>query len=104
MSFPTALGTAFVAGILLGIFVFGSLWWTLRHAVVSSNAALWFGVGALLRVVAVFATFYYMLKAGLPSVAACLLGLLSARFAVTRVIRSMQGRLTSDPGQPSRAR
>ena len=86
---PAVLAAASGSGLLLGVFVFGGLWWTLRRGLASANPALWFGVGALLRLGVVLLTFYYMALTGLVSVVACLLGLLAARFTVIRVIRSL---------------
>jgi F1F0 ATPase subunit 2 len=79
---------------LLGTFFFGGLWWTVRRGLTSAHPALWFGVSALVRLAVVFASFYYMALTGLPSVVACLLGLLIARFAVTRAAHTLDtGRL-----------
>jgi F1F0 ATPase subunit 2 len=90
---PALLVAALSCGLALGIFVFGGLWWTVRRGLASSSPALWLGFSALLRLAIVFSTFYYMALTGLPSVIACLLGLLAARYAVARVIRSLyQGR------------
>lgn len=87
MSHQAPLITALIIGMLLGLFVFAGLWWTLRRGLVSSNPALWLGVGALVRLGVVLTTFYYMALAGIASVGVCLLGLLIARFAVTRLVR-----------------
>ncbi|HEY6927136.1 MAG TPA: ATP synthase subunit I [Steroidobacteraceae bacterium] len=81
------LVSALAIGMLLGLFVFAGLWWTLRRGLASTNPAIWLGAGALVRLVVVLATFYYMALMGLPSVGLCLLGLLIARSAVTRMVR-----------------
>jgi F1F0 ATPase subunit 2 len=91
MSHQGPLLGALAAGMILGLFVFGGLWWTLRRGLASPHTALWFGLSALVRLAVVLATFYYMALAGLPQVGLCLLGLLVARFAVTRVLRSTAG-------------
>jgi F1F0 ATPase subunit 2 len=92
MSIPLALATALASGILLGVFVFGGLWWTVRHGLASANPAAWFAISALLRLAAVIVTFYNMVLVGAPSVLACLLGLLFARFVITQLIRSNRSR------------
>ncbi len=87
MSHQAPLILALVIGMLLGLFVFAGLWLTLRRGLASRNPALWLGAGALVRLAAVLTTFYYMALTGLESVGSCLLGLLIARFAVTRLVR-----------------
>jgi F1F0 ATPase subunit 2 len=94
MSQQSSLLAALAAGLILGLFVFAGLGWTLRRGLASSNPALWLGVSALVRLAVVLVIFYYMALAGLPKVGLCLLGLLLARSTVTRRLRSMAG------GQP----
>jgi len=89
MSIHVQLIAALAAGMLLGVLVFGGLWWTLRRGLTSPNPALWFGASALVRLGVVLASFYYMALAGLPSVGMGLLGLLIVRFAATRSLRSV---------------
>lgn len=91
MSHQAPLISALVTGMLLGLFVFAGLWWTLRRGLASRNPALWLGGGALVRLVVVLTTFYYMAVVGLTSVVVCLLGLVIARFAVTRLVRLPRG-------------
>ena len=43
------LATALAAGLLLGAFFFGGLWWTVRRGVSSPRPALWFFGSMLLR-------------------------------------------------------
>jgi len=43
------------------------------------------------RLAVVLATFYYMALAGLTQVGLCLLGLLIARFAITRLLHPTAG-------------
>ena len=91
MSHPGLLLAALITGLVLGLFVFAGLWWTLRRGLASPNPALWFGLSALVRLAVVLATFYYMALAGLTQVGLCLLGLLIARFAITRLLHPMAG-------------
>jgi F1F0 ATPase subunit 2 len=77
-----------VLGLVLGASFFGGLWWTVRRGLVSGNPALWFGLSALGRMACVFAGFYFLARGGgFSGVLACLLGLLIARAAVTRIAR-----------------
>ena len=79
---------ALVLGMVLGGVFFGGLWWTVRRGLTSSAPGLWFGLSALGRMAAVFATFYLLARGGgFSQLLACLLGLLIARAAVSRVVR-----------------
>jgi F1F0 ATPase subunit 2 len=83
-----ALGASLALGMLLGSVFFGGLWWTVQRGLVSNNPALWFGLSTLGRMAAVLVGFYFVAQSGTPSrVLACLLGLLIARFTVTRLTR-----------------
>jgi F1F0 ATPase subunit 2 len=76
------------AAVLVGTLFFGGLWWTVRHGLTAENPALWFGLSALARLALVLATLYCIARAGLPSLLACLSGLLIARAAITRLTRN----------------
>jgi F1F0 ATPase subunit 2 len=75
------------AGLFLGAIFFGGLWWTVRRGLGSGQPAIWFGLSALVRMAIAFAGFYFFAHDGLPSLAACLVGFLSARMAITRLTR-----------------
>lgn len=49
MNETLALLLAWVAGVLLGVIFFGSLWWTVRRGLSSKRPALWFLSSLLLR-------------------------------------------------------
>jgi F1F0 ATPase subunit 2 len=79
------------AGILLGAFFFGGLWWTVRHGVSSRYPGLWFIGSTLLRISAVMTGFYFLL--GLPGeswqiLLASLLGFIITRLVATRLAGS----------------
>ena len=57
MSHQAPLLSALLIGMLLGLFFFGGLWWTLRRGLASHNPALWLGAGALVRLAVVLTTF-----------------------------------------------
>ncbi len=82
------LVASLTAGILLGALFFGGLWWTARRGLTAANPALWFGLSALARMALVLAVFYYIARAGWPSLLACLCGMLIARLAVTHLTRT----------------
>jgi len=78
---------ALLAGVLLGLFFFGGLWWTIRRSLCSEQPALWFLGSLLLRTTAVLAGFYLVAQGDWRHLLACLSGFLLARAVVTRLTR-----------------
>ena len=76
---------ALAAGMVLGIIFFGGLWWTVTRGLGAAVPAVWFGLSALLRMAIAVSGLYYFARLGLPSLIACLCGLLIARGAVKRL-------------------
>ncbi len=87
MTEPLLLAPAFVAGILLGIFFFGGLWWTVRKGVAAKHIALWFFGSLLLRSGVVMLGFYFVMGDSWQRMLAGLLGFVLARVIVTRLTR-----------------
>ena len=86
----TGLGllvTALAAGLMLGTIFFGGLWWTVRRGLPAMIPAVWFGLSALGRLAVVVCGLYCFARLGLPSLIACLCGLLVARGAVKHFTR-----------------
>ena len=77
----------FVAGILLGTFFFGGLWWTVRKGLASRYAALWFMGSMLLRTGVVVLGFYFIMGDSRQRLVAALFGFALARVLVTRLTR-----------------
>jgi len=77
-----------VAGLLLGGFFFGGLWWTVRKGAASQRSALWFFGSFVLRASLVLAGFYLVGRAHWQPLLACLLGFAIARPVVTGLTRS----------------
>ena len=77
------LALAFVAGLLLGAFYFGGLWWTVRRGVLSKHPALWFSGSMLLRTSMVLVGFYVVGRGQWERLVVCLLGFVLARVLVT---------------------
>jgi F1F0 ATPase subunit 2 len=77
-----------ITGILLGIFFFGGLWWTVQKGVSSKQPAFWF-LGSLVLRVSLTLTGFYGISAGghWERLLACLLGFIVSRYISTRVIR-----------------
>lgn len=75
---------AFVGGLLLGGFFYGSLRWTVRRGLVSSRPAAWFFISYLVRMAVALAGFYTISAGSSPRLIACLIGFVIARFLVMR--------------------
>ena len=82
------LALAFVAGLLLSLFYFGGLWWTVRRGVLSKHPALWFSGSMLLRTGIVLVGFYVVGRGHWERMVVCLLGFVMARVFVTCLTRS----------------
>ena len=83
-----SLAPALAAGLLLGAFFFGGLWWTVRKGVSSEQPALWFFGSLLLRMSITLAGFYFVSGAIIGSGwLLCLLGFVMARLVVKWLTR-----------------
>ena len=76
-----------IAGLLLGLFFFGGLWWTIRKSLGSRQPALWFIGSLLLRTTLVVAGFYFIGGEQWPRLLSGLFGFIMARLLVTRLTR-----------------
>ena len=74
-----ALASTTAAGLLLGAFFFGGLWWTVVRGVSSPQPALWFFGGFLLRMGATLAGFYLVGGDDWERWLGCLVGFVLAR-------------------------
>ncbi len=82
--FPLAV--AFGAGLLLCVFYFGGLWWTVRRGVVSKYPAIWFAGSVLLRTSITLVGFYFVGHDHWERLLACLFGFVMARlFVIWRI-------------------
>ena len=61
------LAPPLAAGLLLGAFFFGGLWWTVIKGVSSPRPALWFFTSMLLRMSVTLAGFYFVGRRGLAA-------------------------------------
>ena len=86
------LPLALVAGLLLGAFFFGGLWWTVRKGLSSKQPAVWFFGSFLLRMSLTLAGFYFVGHAHWERLAVCLFGFVLARSITTRVTVPPVGR------------
>jgi len=85
---------AFIAGLALGIFFFGGLWFTVKKAVTAKIPAIWFFVSFILRVSVVMLGFYYISPGGWQRLIFSLIGFIIARFVVTHLTKSIDKKLT----------
>ncbi len=92
MSDIPALALALVAGLWLGAFFFGGLWWTVRKGVSSERPALWFLVSLLLRTGAILTGFYFVAQSHWSRLVMCIFGFMIARIIVVK-------RLTQEPAE-----
>ena len=77
---------ALPAGLLLGGFFFGGLWWTVTRGVSSPRAALWFFGSMLLRTSVTAAGFCLVGREDWKRWLLCLLGFVLARLITERLI------------------
>jgi F1F0 ATPase subunit 2 len=87
MSEALILAGSLLAGVLLGAFFFGGLWWTIRTSPPSQWSGLLFSASLLLRMAVAITGFYLVSHGEWRKLVACLAGFLLARIAVTRLIR-----------------
>ena len=81
------LAGSLLAGVLLGAFFFGGLWWTIRSRSPSQWSGMLFSASLLLRMAIAVTGFYLVSHGEWRKLVACLAGFLLARIAVTRLIR-----------------
>jgi F1F0 ATPase subunit 2 len=87
MNEALTLAVDLLAGILLGAFFFGGLWWTIRKGSPSQWSGLLFAGSLLLRMAVAVGGFYLVSHGDWRKLVACLAGFLLARIAITRLIR-----------------
>jgi F1F0 ATPase subunit 2 len=75
-----------LAGMALGGFFFGGLWWTVRSSVSSPRPGLLIFVSLLLRLGMTLAGFYLVAGGHWQPLVACLLGFVVARVIIVRFI------------------
>lgn len=75
---------ALVSGIVLGLFFFLGLWWTVRRMNDTKYVAVWFLGSFLVRTVVVVIGFYFILGDSWQRLLAGLLGFMIARMVVIK--------------------
>ena len=92
-----------MAGLLLGVFFFGGLWWTVGKGVSSKQPALWFFGSMLLRMSLTLAGFYFIGRGHWQRLLLSLLGFFVARLAVMWLTRPSEENQTRPAPEASRA-
>ena len=77
---------AAAAGAFMGALFFGGLWWTIKRALSSPYAGLWFSASLFVRTVAALVGVYFLARGHAERLPACLAGFLIARILATRMI------------------
>ena len=74
---------ACLAGLILGVFFFGGLWWTIRRGLSSPHPALWFSGSLIVRMTITLAGFHLVSGGHGMRLLACFVGFMIGRLAVT---------------------
>ncbi len=80
------------AGVGLGAFFYGGLWWTVRRGVSARHPALWFVGSLLVRLSVVGAGFYLVGNGHGQRLVRCLIGFILARILVLMVTAKWDAR------------
>lgn len=81
---------AFLAGVILGVFYFAGLWWTVRQLSSSQYIALLFIASMLFRTGAVIVGFYFILGDNWLRLVVGLVGFMLVRVMAIRYLREKQ--------------
>lgn len=76
---------ALLAGVLLGVFFFAGLWWTVRRLGTSKHVAILFLFSMLFRTSMVVLGFYWIMGESWQQLVAGLLGFIVVRLIATRL-------------------
>jgi F1F0 ATPase subunit 2 len=86
-SAPLALLLAFAAGLVLGLFYFGGLWWTVNRVATAGQPGLLMLVSMLLRSAVVLAGFWLVMGGQIDRLIACMVGFFVMRTILVRRLR-----------------
>jgi F1F0 ATPase subunit 2 len=77
---------AAAAGAFMGALFFGGLWWTVKRALASPYAGVWFSASLLVRTAAALTGVYSLTRGHSERLPACLAGFLVSRLVATRMV------------------
>ena len=86
LNMPVGTWLAALAGLLLGGFFLGSLWWTVRRALTSQPSVLWHLGGLVARMALTLLGFYLVGAGHWERLIACLVGFIVARMAAKYLV------------------
>ena len=81
---------AFLVGVLVGGVFFGGLWWTIRKALPSNLAGVWFAGSFLVRTAIALVGFYAAGQGDWRRLVSSVVGFLVARLLVVRLTRTLR--------------
>ena len=82
------LFSVFVAGLLLGAFFFGGLWWTTKKALISKSPMIWFFSSLVIRLGITLVVLYFISRNHWERMLICLLGFIIARIIIVRITKN----------------
>ncbi len=103
MPMAMALALSGLAGLALGAFFFGGLWWTVRKLVDVTRPALWVFASLWLRMGIAMVGFYFVAQGHWERLVACLLGFVVARLLVSLLTRAPEAHQPRDQKEPRHA-
>ncbi|WP_440948540.1 N-ATPase subunit AtpR [Methanosarcina sp. T3] len=89
---------AMLAGLFLGAFFFGGLWWTVQKGLSSGRPAFWFFGSLLLRTGIAVSGFYFASGGHWERLLVCLLGF----FIMRRIVLRLTGLSEGDSNQSTK--
>jgi len=75
-------------GLILGLFFFAGLWWTIKKSMISKHPALLVLSSMIIRICVVLIGFYYISLGNWKRILSCLAGFIIAKFILTRLTKS----------------
>ena len=78
-----------VAGIALGLFFFGGLWYTVKKVVNTKTPSIWFFLSYFLRISIILTGFYFVSSGKWQMLFICLLGFITGRIIVFRITKAI---------------
>lgn len=81
------IALALLAGVALGTFFFGGLWFTVKKAVTAKRPAIWFLASFFFRITVTLAGFYYIALGSWLWLLICVGGFILARFIITQLLQ-----------------
>ncbi len=91
--YPLLIITYSLVGIIMGLFYYVALWWTVNRTVSTGMSHLWIVVSFFARSAIVVAGFYFILTAGWVYLVLALGGFLVARLIVTMLVKKYSSRI-----------